>query len=283
MQPNGEAGFNRSVISNAVFCEDRLKYRENLSIILMRDNGPRRSFRVRRGRFLTALAVAACMPVACAVLAWLCWMLWQQNAQLRDNILRFESDYQAAEATAERLENLEELLREEGVSGREMVLRRLGSGGTAGESAGEGSPPAAGGEPQPEKTPAEGGETARLPEGPGHAEFPSIDRDYVKVGNVQVREIRGGKLRLALDLRNSDSQKILSGVVSGILLTADGKTHTLRFDPEDVGNFRISRFKRAVMVATAEGQLNLTNAQVILEVRNQENTVVFRNIYAVEH
>ena len=29
--------------------------------------------------------------------------------------------------------------------------------------------------------------------------------------------------------------------------------------------------------------VSLTNAQVILEVRSQENGVVFRNIYAVEH
>jgi len=260
-----------------------LKYRENLSIILMRDNGPRRSFRVRRGRFLAVLVLAACLPAVCAALAWLCWTLWQQNVQLRDSILRFESEYQAAEATAERLENLEELLQEEGVSGRELVLRRLGAGAPAGESSSEGAAPGASGEQPQEKAPAENSDAARLAEGPGHAEFPSIDRDYVKVGNVQVREIRGGKLRLALDLRNSDSQKILSGVVSGILLTADGKTHPLRFDPEDVGNFRISRFKRAVMVASAEGQLNLTNSQVILEVRNQDNTLVFRNIYAVEH
>ena len=30
-------------------------------------------------------------------------------------------------------------------------------------------------------------------------------------------------------------------------------------------------------------RVGLTNAQVILEVRSQEDTVVFRNIYAVEH
>ena len=71
--------------------------------------------------------------------------------------------------------------------------------------------------------------------------------------------------------------------MSGTLLTADGKTYPLRFDQEDVGNFRISRFKRAVMVASTEKQVSLTNAQVILEVRSQENSVVFRNIYAVEH
>lgn len=60
--------------------------------------------------------------------AWLgVWRLWQENALLRENVLRFESDYQEAQATAERLENLEELLREDGVPGRELVLRKLAS------------------------------------------------------------------------------------------------------------------------------------------------------------
>ena len=261
-----------------------MKYRENLSIILMRDNGPRRSYRVRRARFVVALALMACMPVLCGVLGWLSWTLWQQNVQLRDNVLRFESDYQVAQANAERLENLEELLREENIPGRELVLRRLGTGGAAAEAPGEGPSNGGSSVATPEKQQKEQTkDTAKAADGPGHEDFPAIDLDYVKVGNVQVRDIRGGKLRLALDLRNTDSQKILSGVVSGTLLTADGKTYPLRFDQEDVGNFRISRFKRAVMVAATEKQLSLTNAQVILEVRSQENAVVFRNIYAVEH
>ena len=261
-----------------------MKYRENLSIILMRDNGPRRSYRVRRVRFVAALAVMACMPVLCAVLGWLSWTLWQQNVQLRDNVLRFESDCQVAQANAERLKNLEELLREENIPGRELVLRRLGSGGAAAEAPGEGPPNGGSSAATPEKSQKDPSKDAvRGAEGPGHEDFPAIDQDYVKVDNVQVREIRSGKLRLALDLRNTDSQKIISGVVSGTLLTADGKTYHLRFDQEDVGNFRISRFKRAVMVAATEKQVSLTNAQVILEVRSQENTVVFRNIYAVEH
>ena len=261
-----------------------MKYRENLSIILMRDNGPRRSYRVRRARFVAALVMMAVMPVLCTALGWLCWTLWQQNVQLRDNVLRFESDYQVAQANAERLENLEELLREENIPGRELVLRRLGTGGAAAEAPGEGPPAVASAATPSDKQPKDQPkDAARATDGPGHEDFPAIDLDYVKVGNVQVREIRGGKLRLALDLRNTDSQKILSGVVSGTLLTADGKTYPLRFDQEDVGNFRISRFKRAVMVATTEKQISLTNAQVILEVRSQENAVVFRNIFAVEH
>ena len=33
-----------------------MRYRERLCIIFMRDNGPRHSFRVRRGRFFLMLA-----------------------------------------------------------------------------------------------------------------------------------------------------------------------------------------------------------------------------------
>ena len=52
-----------------------MKYKESLSIIFMRDNGPRRSFRVRRGRFYAVLVFFACLPVLSAALGWLCWQL----------------------------------------------------------------------------------------------------------------------------------------------------------------------------------------------------------------
>ena len=49
-----------------------------------------------------------------------------------------------------------------------------------------------------------------------------------------------------------------------------------------MGNFRISRFKRAVMVARVPDQYSLVNAQVILEVRQQDADLIYRNIFAVE-
>ena len=250
-----------------------MRYQERLCIIFMRDNGPRRSFRVRRGRFFLMLAFFACLPLVCGALGWQTWRLWQENKALRENVLRFESDYQAAQATAERLENLEELLREEGVQGRELVLRKLASAEQA-----ETPPQSSGGEavPAPEGVPAMG-------EGPGHEEFPAIDTGYVKVGNVQARALRGGKLRIALALRNADAQRLASGTVLATLVTADGQKHTLSFDPDDVGNFRISRFKRTVMVARLPERLSLVNAQVILEVKSQDQAVAYRNIFAVEH
>lgn len=239
----------------------------------MRDNGPRRSFRVRRGRFYAALFFFACLPLLSVGLGWQCWKLWQENATLRANMLRFESDYQEAQATAERLEHLEELLREEEVHGRNLVLRRI-----AGEDVAAPSEVAAADKDESAKTDA-----PRNAEGPGHEDFPAIDLDYVKVGNVQVRALRGEKLRIALDLRNTDSQRLASGTVAGTLLTADGTKHPLSFDPENVGDFRISRFKRTVIVVRLPGRINLVNAQVIVEVRNQDDSVVFRNIFPVEH
>ncbi|MDE5879434.1 MAG: hypothetical protein K2G99_05380, partial [Desulfovibrio sp.] len=70
--------------------------------------------------------------------------------------------------------------------------------------------------------------------------------------------------------------------VSATLGTASGQECPLTFDPEDVGNFRISRFKRAVMVARVPDQYSLVNAQVILEVTEQDSGPIYRNIFAVE-
>lgn len=257
-----------------------MRYKEQLCIIFMRDNGPRRSFRVHRSRFCAALVFFACLPLLAGALGWGVWRLWQENALLRENVLRFESDYQEAQATAERLENLEELLREDGVPGRELVLRKLASADQA-----QRLPlavPESGARAADSADDAEDAARRDMGEGPGHDEFPAVDTGYVKVDNVQARALRDRKLRIALDLRNTDNQKIASGTVLGTLITADGAKRELGFEQEDVGNFRISRFKRTVMVARLPGQISLVNAQVILEVRTQDNTVVYRNIFAVE-
>lgn len=241
-------------------------YKTNLCIMFMPDAGPRRSYRVRQGSFRLLLLLCASLPVFCALLGWQCWRLWQQNLQLRENVLRFESDYQAAQATAERLENLEALLREENLSGRELVLRRLNAVDE------EEAPPAESASAAP---------AAPSADGPGHEAFPAVDTGYVAVSNVQVRALRGGRLRIALDLRNTDSQKIAVGTVSAVLLTADGKRRTLDANPDSAASFRINRFKRAVMMVDA-GRSHMTNAQVFLEVHSQDGAVVFRNIFPVE-
>ncbi len=176
----------------------------------------------------------------------------------------------------EKVDVIEELLREEGVPGRELLLRRLArAGGDA--PAAEGGPAGAAGA---ETSPGAPNAGTPLAEGPGHEEFPAVDTGRVKVTNVQARALRGNALRIGLDLRNPESQKLLAGTVSATLVTASGQKHQLIFDPEDVGNFRISRFKRAVMISRVPEQYSLVNAQVILEVR--DTGLLYRNIFAVE-
>lgn len=102
------------------------------------------------------------------------------------------------------------------------------------------------------------------------------------MGNVQARALHGSKLRIGLDLRNTDSQRLASGSVQAVLVTADGQKRPLVFEPDGVADFRISRFKRAVMVARLPEHLSLVNAQIILEVKSQNQGVVYRNIFAVE-
>lgn len=240
-----------------------MRYRERLNIILMRDNGPRRSFRMRGSRFYLLAFFFLSMPCLALLLGLQCWRLWHDNDILRDNLAKFELDYQLAEQKAARLEQLEDLLDEENVSAREILVRQL----------------ARNGQPAPDLE----AETAEMAdEGPGHEEFPVIDNGRVKIENVQVRAIRGHTLRVGLDLRNPENESLLSGVVGATLVTADGEKKPLTFYPSGAGNFRINRYKRAVMTAQAPFNANLVNASIILEVRERDGDILYQNIYAVQ-
>ncbi len=101
-----------------------MRYREQLGIILMRDKGPRHSYHMRMSHFIALLVFFASMPALCAILAWQCAELWDQNKVLRANVGRFEADAQLAQARAERLAYLEELLNQASVPARDIILRR---------------------------------------------------------------------------------------------------------------------------------------------------------------
>lgn len=242
------------------FRKEAMAYHENLNIIYMRDNGPRRSIRLRRSAFYLLILFFVSLPFLCVLLAVQCWLLWDENRTLTANMERFETEYQKAASRAERLENFEEALLEENVEGRETILRKLAyNEGAAAE--------------EPGAAPA--GE-----EGPGHEEFPAIDTDRVKVSNVQARVMSGNRVRIALDLRNPDNERLLAGEISATLVTARGEEYKLIFAPSDVASFRINRFKRSVMVGRVPSRYNLANAEVIIEVKEDGGGVIFRNIFA---
>lgn len=242
-----------------------MRYHERLNIIFMRDNGPRRSFRIRRSRLYLLILFFSCLPFLCAALAVQVWFLWDVNQKLRDNVEKFETDYQKAVARAERLENLEILLEEESVPGKDIIMRQLAANAEKVETEKSDSP-----------------ESPELVEGPGHEEFPGIDSGRVKVSNVQVRAMRGNILRIGLDLRNPDTDQLLSGEVGATLVTAAGEKKELTFMPQDVGNFRISRFKRTVMSSHIPRNINLADSQIILEVKDQSGKELYRNIFSVQ-
>lgn len=173
---------------------------------------------------------------------------------------RFETETQKAIARAERLEKFESLLDEESAEGRDVILRRLASNE---------SPP----EPENQQNP-------ELEEGPGHREFPAIDTGRVKVSNVQARILSGNRIRLALDLRNPDNEKMLSGEISATLVTARGEDFPLVFTPPEAASFRINRFKRSVLVARVPARFNLANSEAVIEIREDKGDVIYRNLFA---
>ena len=236
----------------------------------MRDNGPRRSIRLRRSRFYLFLVFLFSTPFLCVLLALQCWLLWEENVKLRENVERFELDCQTAEYRAERLENLEILLNEENIPARELILRQLAhSGNLSAAYVPEGEEETA--SPDPSTV-----------SGPGHEDFPVVDTGRVKIENVQIRAVRGRNLRVGLDLRNPENESLLTGDVGATLVTADGEKTLLSFAPSDAGSFRINRFKRAVMTARTPGGASLENASVILEVRDQTGNTLYQNIFAVQ-
>ncbi len=259
-------------------------YSEHISIILMRDKGPRRSFRLPRWRFFFLVGFFAFMPFFCALLCFEAWLLFEQNAALGENLQRFENERQLFQARAERLEHLEALLKESSVPARELILRKLAHAEAPDEQGLEkGQEKLSEARENPPETPKASAESAMVSDGPGHEDFPSLDTGRVIVDNVEVRALRGHSLRLALDLRNPEKQELLAGTVSAFLVTAEGQKVPLNFSPADVGNFRINRFKRTVMIAVVDSRFSLVNAQVIVEVKEDRAKLLYRNIFAVQH
>ena len=236
-----------------------MRYREKLDIIIMRDNGPRRSFHIRRSNFFLLLILFLCLPFLCLLLTIQCWLLWHENTDLRFSMERAEAECQTLAARAERLENLEELLKEENTRARDVLVRQLAE-----------SP----GSAETEAAPEEHGQEEREPE-----EFQGVDSGRVKVSNVQTRILRGNALRISLDLRNLDSDTLVSGEVEAILVLRNGEELGLAFNPREAGAFKIARFKRTVLTTQAPKGASLTDARLILEVKEHGNKLIFRNIY----
>lgn len=241
-----------------------MRYREQINIILMRDNGPRHSCRMRLSHFAAMAIFFGCLPFVCAGLAYWSGNLWEMNKTLTERAERLETDARLAVEKAEKLQYLEELLDETSLPARDLVLRRLAG-------------PARPMPPNNRETVPES-----MEEGPGHEEFAVVDTGAVKVDNVQIRLLGGNGLRIGLDLRNPESDKLLSGEVTATLVTADGEKIPLVFSPSGAETFKISRFKRATMISHPGQMINMADGQVVIEVKDSAGSLLYRNIYAVQ-
>lgn len=240
---------------------------EKLSLLVLRDNGVAWRCRMRAGLLATLLVLATLMPLLAGVGSWLSWTLWRENRVLSEDAVRLEKEWMTARATAERLSNLETLLRadtpEAGAVLQNMARRAAESLPAAKQTVGTAP-------------------TASTQEGPGHSEFPVVDTKVVTVENAAARLMGNRKLRLTLDLRNPDLKRPVSGSIRAVLVTADGESLPLEI-PEESGDFRISRFKRAVLLpALPPGVTGVPNAMVIIEVMEEGGALAYRNIFPVE-
>lgn len=240
-----------------------MRYHEKLNIVIMRDNGPRRNFQIRRSNFFLLIILFFCLPCLCLLLTTQCWLLWQENIDLRAAIDKATTDYQLISSKAERLKNLESLLGEENIKGKDILVRQLASSS---------APPA----PFP-ATDIEDKEN-EVAEGK-NPDLPIIDSGRIKISDVQIRIAENHILRISLDLRNPDNMPLITGKITGELVFPDGDREALIFTPPEAGSFRISRFKQAVLRAQPRLDPPLANAKVVLTITDQNDKEIFKNIY----
>lgn len=243
---------------------------KKLSLLILRDNGV--AWRCRMPvRLLTILLVLALLlPPLAGVGGWLAWTLWRENRVLSADAARLEKEWMTARATAERLSNVEILLQRADAGEAGAVLQNLARRTAR-------AVPAAG---PPDETAS--APTPTTQEGPGHEEFPVVDTRLVVVDNAGARLMGNRKLRVALDLRNPDPKRAVAGSIRVFLITADGQTSPLEVAKES-GDFRISRFKRAVLLLSLPpGAIDITNAMIVLEVLEEGDKLAYRNIFPVQ-
>lgn len=292
-----------------------------LTILVIREDGSRSSWRMRRLWWNLAVASLILLPCAVGGMGWLCWELWTRGQAAEAENGRILARNEILERKAEQLDTLSVLLKEEKVPGRDMVIRALagrtpGTGSraasdesrTAAPSAaavadarkpGKAAAPAAE-EPKKEDArreapkPAEAaspdapddegalGRKMAQSDGPGHAEFPILDTGYVSVQNVNARVVDRASLRVMLDLRNTGKGTAI-GVIVPWLVSADGRRRLLSPAPQEAAGFRIMRFKHAVFAAPLPEGGSAPGDQLILEVRRAaDKEIVFRNLFAIE-
>ncbi len=352
---------------------------EKLSILVMRDNGDTRRYRLKRSTFRKIMFFLLLCPILMSLGIWASVHLWMQNKELTENLDILSQKYDKTQATASRLQNLEALLKRDIPVKNSITAQAPEQTKIATEDAKETSPTKAEGKSSndtakshvntqeeskdlkkdsakdakvEEKTDAtkdqekqktdikqednaaaketsqeaekkQGIATIDAPtaqkvltaviaaatndeavpppvlaadagtqapknssneedlDGPGHVDFPITNTNQVDVSKVSNRLMAKNTIRTSLDLKNLGESSI-SGDISVLLSLATGSTLPLTFSNKEMGDFKILRWKKAVLTAKAPENNDLTNAQIIVQVKDKEGKLMYRNIYPLE-
>ncbi len=253
---------------------------EKISILLMKDNGESRRYRIRRSCFRYGMLIFFLVfPLTAGSLAWLYYDSWTKNKALTVQITALEELYAHASLTVQRLENMEALLHID-TDTSAHIRDNFSRDNSKGVLSATEQDNATTQTQQQNDSHTDDNDTAQQ-DGPGHADFPEINTGEITVESVNSRLITANRLRTSFDIRNPGTET-LSGNVTCILSLADGRTVALKFIPANAGYYRIQRWKRAVLVSEINTQLDMINSQVIVEIHNEEKKLLYRNIFPIE-
>ncbi len=236
--------------------------REKMNVILMYDSGESKRFRVRRSRYRLLISFCILSPCIAAMALAGCYFLWQEYVQLGQQYAVLEKQSKEDTLLLTRLQNVQALLERRKKVENVIAAHVMAEKNT--ELTVDLSAPEVQNDLQQE--------------GPGHALFPELNTGVLMMENVSASLLDSNRLRVAFNLRNSGTEPI-SGEVFCILSLADGNTVTLQATPPDAATYKVSNFKSAVLFIPLVQEYDLTNAQVILEVKNHKNEPVYRNLY----
>ncbi len=253
---------------------------EKLNLLIMRDSGETKRFRIRRSYFRASIALFACFPLITIFTVWGNIALWRDNAILSQRIMDAELKSKEHIVKSERLSNLEALLKHE--KDIEIRIEENAVSSTLQETSVQSEAPTVESslKNSSEKN-NESQEEVSIDDGPGHVDFPVIDEGVVVIENVQSRLVDLRRVRTSLDLRNPGNEALV-GEVDCILSLASGETIPLVLSPVNVGNYKILRWKKAVLFANVPEGHDLFNSQMIVEVKDANEKLVYRNMFPIE-
>lgn len=238
-----------------------------ITIMLMQDNKSLHSIRLYTFVYKSFCTIVILLPILLCLSIYACYYLWNDNIILNENALHIQNEANKAKALAENLAVFNVLLDEDHIINASIIkinkAKELNQKNLQSENV----------ETQTEAKAEQ--------EGPGHEEFPVIDTEEIILENIRARVLDDGKISISLDLRNPDISKTITGRVNCILSDATGATHPLEIE-EGLKSFRINRFKRVVFMPDIDPALADEYISIIIEVFDDSDKVIYRNITPVE-